>query len=110
MPQDMPGDRDGWSQRQGTVVMVHSWGRGQGLWQARGPHIGVPRVTPQKLEGLRRGPSRGWVTGTVTVLPPRPGVEKPQHLPVCETLSFLENVAVNSSACHLGAVDATCAR
>lgn len=59
LPRDAPGGRDGWNQRQGTVVTCTLWGRGQGLWQAGGSHVGVPSVTPQQLKGLRLGLSRG---------------------------------------------------
>lgn len=43
----------------GTVVTCTLWGRGQGLWQAGGPRVGVPSVSPQQLKGLRLGLSRG---------------------------------------------------
>lgn len=53
MSQGMPGADDRWSQRQGTVIICVLLGKDPGLWQATGPPVGVPSVTPQ--QGLGHG-------------------------------------------------------
>lgn len=85
-----------------------AWGKGQGLWQARGPYAGVPSDTPGSLKGSRMAQKsvghqrcHGAAQG--------PGL---RSLCTCGCarfgLGFLEK-AEHPRICHLRAVQALCA-